>query len=526
MLFLVFAVNAAGQAFLNLSTPNDESVVYFSSPVRLKGSLSPFYSKIYRASGSGVELVAEVASAGEFDGCVSANYYQLARPEVSLDGSALAYTATRRAEASRYCQAVEPDQGVVQTRTGALRLAGTLTLSSNGRFAITSTAQATSSGYHYVTDLTTSQQTLVAGAFDGSRRHVTNDGTILTLEPFALILTSRSGATRALPTQSKVDDAAIDPDGRTIVYNTHFGPGNSARLAAIDVTTGRETELLTGFYISSAILSSDGTTSFFEENRDGKGTVLAAIGVDGSNHRTITRLDSSISDMTTGAGKTIYAATGDSRLVRIDTVSGAVTTLVGRTPFITSAARVFPPPTSIAPVGSRMVLTTSAATSIQSISFCGKPVSSLAQNWIDFLVPWETPEGVCPVIVSSTTPFEHGIDLEVRLYDPQFPTVPGSLIHGDFTRLVSQYSPARPGEIVVAYMTGLGPVDATGMVAPGFGCRMDALEAPVLYAGLAPGLRGFYQVNIRVPAIPALTPTLTCGWDAERRASMPAWVAP
>jgi len=106
---------------------------------------------------------------------------------------------------------------------------------------------------------------------------------------------------------------------------------------------------------------------------------------------------------------------------------------------------------------------------------------------------------------------------------------PGVVTHFDGT-LVSGNNPARPGEILVAYVVGLGmvvPTVKSGDPAPpaplsrpftpvlAFEFRFNARPAPFstadqtqfqapIFAGLVPGLVGLYQVNFRVPTeIPA-----------------------
>ena len=76
--------------------------------------------------------------------------------------------------------------------------------------------------------------------------------------------------------------------------------------------------------------------------------------------------------------------------------------------------------------------------------------------------------------------------------------------------LVSQSSPAKPGETVVAYMTGMGTTQltlSTGAASPN-GPNPTAVaptvtvggtNAAVAYAGTTPGLVGLYQVNFQVP---------------------------
>jgi uncharacterized protein (TIGR03437 family) len=83
--------------------------------------------------------------------------------------------------------------------------------------------------------------------------------------------------------------------------------------------------------------------------------------------------------------------------------------------------------------------------------------------------------------------------------------------HGDFT-LVDDAKPARPGESLVMYLTGMGPTNpsvATGAQSPSAPpavvvtqpvVTVDGQIATVLFAGLTPGGIGLYQVNFTVPS--------------------------
>jgi hypothetical protein len=75
-------------------------------------------------------------------------------------------------------------------------------------------------------------------------------------------------------------------------------------------------------------------------------------------------------------------------------------------------------------------------------------------------------------------------------------------------------NPASAGSYVAAYLTGLGPVQpavATGVPAPlnVLSSTTNAVTATiggiaaVVFAGLAPGYAGLYQVNIQVPQLPS-----------------------
>jgi uncharacterized protein (TIGR03437 family) len=78
--------------------------------------------------------------------------------------------------------------------------------------------------------------------------------------------------------------------------------------------------------------------------------------------------------------------------------------------------------------------------------------------------------------------------------------------------LANSANPLHPGNYVVVYCTGLGvvsPAVGTGQPAPSteplartvnpVTMTIGGINAPILYAGLAPGFAGLYQVNAMVP---------------------------
>jgi len=82
---------------------------------------------------------------------------------------------------------------------------------------------------------------------------------------------------------------------------------------------------------------------------------------------------------------------------------------------------------------------------------------------------------------------------------------------GDGLKLADVSRPAQGGEVVVLWATGLGPVVPgvkEGEAAPAqplswtvteVKAAIQGKEAEVQYAGLAPGMAGIYQVNVKVP---------------------------
>ncbi|MEO8097752.1 MAG: hypothetical protein ABI811_08625 [Acidobacteriota bacterium] len=83
-------------------------------------------------------------------------------------------------------------------------------------------------------------------------------------------------------------------------------------------------------------------------------------------------------------------------------------------------------------------------------------------------------------------------------------------LHANY-QVITNDNPARPGEAVLVFLTGLGDVTPTiADGAPGptrtlaeavnsIGAYVDNLQATIGFAGLAPTLSGLYQVNLSVP---------------------------
>ena len=86
----------------------------------------------------------------------------------------------------------------------------------------------------------------------------------------------------------------------------------------------------------------------------------------------------------------------------------------------------------------------------------------------------------------------------------------GVIVHTT-NALVSAANPARAGEIVTVYATGLGAVQSvvpTGSAAASSDqttnpvtVTVGGANAPVQYAGLTPGSVGLYQINIVIPPV-------------------------
>ena len=138
------------------------------------------------------------------------------------------------------------------------------------------------------------------------------------------------------------------------------------------------------------------------------------------------------------------------------------------------------------------------------------------QDQISIQVPYAAPTGhnaaEIQVVYQGTTVADFFTD--------SFTEDPGIFTYGDNLAIAeaSDYSligtdnPAIPGEPLVLYVTGLGPLDQDlvdgygspttpplAMTADPFQVILDNEECNVFFSGLAPGFVGLYQVNFYVP---------------------------
>jgi uncharacterized protein (TIGR03437 family) len=514
VLLLVFAASLCGQTFQSLATTEDGSVLYFSSPARLVGSDSSYNPKIFRwDAANGFGVAAEQRERGEFDGCNYANFFQFGSPSVSADGTSLAYTASRPVVSNRFCSAVEPSVGLIRSASSDTRIDGITTISRNGRYAISAPSAAVASRYHLVTDLTTGAVAAVAGPFNGSWQSITDEGAVIATERNALVLTERNGLTRLFRTQYSTEGGAvIDRAGRNAVYVTPFSPSGPARITSVDLTTGRETEVFSGFSAGQLSLTSDGSAVLFIDRAQ---LYVAA----GTVRQLTNETDSVVTAIVSGNGRIAYAVTGTSRLLRIDLSSGTMTELAPPAPALTGFYRLYQTTTDSVAAGNIVQPSGSGLRDINSLNLCGREIPAIDAfgKPAQIEIPWDLPDGSCTATVRSGL-FEHGIDINVKRYDPQFGPV---IAHEDFRSIVTSSDPARPGEALIAWMGGLGPVDESGrLLRGGFTCRADATDARVEYAGLSPAFPGTYQVNVRVPEGGPFS-ALTCGWDIDTQTTAP-----
>lgn len=551
LLLACFAFSLCAQ-FSGLSVTRDGATVYFSSPLRLRNSNGNFDAKLFRISNGDVALFRE-QERGQSLGWYNEHFYNLAAPQVSIDGSMIAFTGVRSCGGGSGCLAVQKTQGTVVDSGGKVLVSafGSVNITPNGQYALFFARNAFG-GQIPATELIsvgTGMGTTVPYVIaPAARRRVANDGTVVVFAQGGIRLwqagseQTLTGVSAGSRTDSVEPLLQIGADGRRIVYEMPTGLARYDRL-----TTSNE--VLAARVPHSISIDENATVVVWVDPSDSQIYVTGPA-------RQLTREEGIAEVALSGNGNVAFAVTCHGRMLRIDIASGAVSELIPRTPFITN------PPLSglhtyiydaIAP-GSLIPLTgTGLSSSSQSavpplprtfggvtVRIAGIPAAIQAVSpgvvWIQ--VPWELQE-------------QQNAPLEFLSGDSSFETGPGTVnvtaraphsfatsdtsqgysiyitaVHEDWSGLVTRNSPARSGEIITAYFSGLGPVApavATGQSSPAdpparvvgpLRCQFwdgGANDSRLYFAGLAPGMVGVYQVSLEVPTgLRVSSPALSC----------------
>ncbi len=146
------------------------------------------------------------------------------------------------------------------------------------------------------------------------------------------------------------------------------------------------------------------------------------------------------------------------------------------------------------------------------------PLFYVSPTQINFQVPFEATEGSVPVLVErdgiagpAATVTVAASSLEFFTYARAGSERDPILVHLD-NSLVTPANPARAGEVLLGYVTGLGAVSnrpASGASSPAAPLAaalqlpvvtLGGAPVPVLFAGLTPGGVGLGQLNLQLPA--------------------------
>jgi len=548
-LFITMPLLAQPAAFSQLAATDDGQQLYFISPLALAGprpvpqpvsQSAPLLaagptSNLYWMRPDGIQLLSSSA----------------AGPHVSSDGSIVGFTDPNFCTitgASTSCGQEAKLLGPPPVDLGP----GTLQLSQNGRWALlipppapntTATATAT------LTDIASGVKTPIPSPPVGVTSAIASDGTVLVQQMTGNQLGLWRGG-QFTPVNlggpgTAVRPLALSDDAGTIIYSA-FDISPTAppvgRLVARNLAAGTDTTV----FVSPEFLGQPGQPAFMGASDDGRVVLFrllilgqldtpAYVVTIGGNAQPILLPDGewALDGTVSGSGNFAFLATTAGRILRVS--------LAGDMPGPLEELALAPPyftlPGSLSP-GEYVPLLGSASGTVQDLQghilLDDLPLVVLAAKpgEVDVQVPWEQPTGqaLFHLTVPTASPFEQDQTVSVLPLSLAFLTLPAgsrsflgpiALVRGDFSGL--QTTQPQSGDIVVAYMTGLGPVQGvpvTGQPAPGtplfpiqgaltcmFTPGISTLET--LFAGLAPGLIGIYQVSFRMPDDPNnLTPLM------------------
>jgi len=167
-----------------------------------------------------------------------------------------------------------------------------------------------------------------------------------------------------------------------------------------------------------------------------------------------------------------------------------------------------------------------------SINGINAPIYYVSSTQVSVIVPFENPYSVAQIsVINNGVASNNGVPVTVfvdktavGLFTLSANGIgPGALVHNADGTVVTPTNPAQPGEYVQAFVTGLGnvlpvpsPDGAAGSTDPNnlnnsiyysstassnqITAFINGVSAPVVFAGLAPGLAGLYQIDLQIPA--------------------------
>jgi uncharacterized protein (TIGR03437 family) len=531
LLILVLAIPGWAQ-FTQLATTDDAQQLYFASQLRIEPAApaAPEY-RIFHDGPLGTYLFAERGSLTPSIS-FSTNSDGMLTPQVTGDGSLIGLTAHNICSSQTPCTQPSSVEGLLRGSMSADLGPGTLQLSRNGRWAVLTpqVAPPTTVSQATLFDLQMNQSVPIPPPPFGISSAVASTGAVLVMQttPSAGLGIWQQGHFSPLAIPGAIRPWALSDDGSTVVFMRLGAAGAPPSLIARNVGTGVETTIYTSSVATQVPnflgITNDGSQVLF--NAWSNQAAGPAYLWNAANGATLISLDpGEIATAGTlgGLGTAGYLATSEGRIVKFAVSAGIATvtyTAEPKTPYISFS------PNNWAP-GSQVQLQGTLPGSMDLLTglilLGGRPIPILSATTGDIQaqIPWEQNTGQVSLTVDVFTNslFQQS---DLVLLFPIAPTIlpadPGEqtilglkFVKGDFSGLVTA-QPA-PGDIVIAYFTGLGPVNGnpqTGVAAPtdAFFAIQDQLTCQflpgqssmrTLYAGLAPLLIGIYQVAFQLP---------------------------
>ena len=144
------------------------------------------------------------------------------------------------------------------------------------------------------------------------------------------------------------------------------------------------------------------------------------------------------------------------------------------------------------------------------------PLFFVSAGQVNAQIPFElTPGQAYQVIVSNNGALTTPQTIQATAVTPGVASLASGYAnaqHGSDSSLITDASPAKPGEYIVIYLAGMGATTVpviSGAGAPSSPLAQTSADpvitlnsepVPFLFSGLTPGLAGLYQINLQVPA--------------------------
>ena len=539
---LLVAANCAQAQFSNLAVTDDASQVYFATNLRLVAEASqdlPTGAAIYRIANGVIERVTVPPGVNP----LPFHTYAHGNPQVSADGRVFSYTNYSNCYGGSACITFPSTSASFLTVHGQpynQPLKGEAQISRNGRFVLnyltTCCPIPAQPDFIQFRDLQTGTTSQPPSPPAGRRQAITSDGTALLLnrQTGSLVLWTPQSV-RNLSTLAPAKSGIVNDLGTWIVYEA--SAGSKADLRAFEVATGRDVLLASRsveFWntpvFDASISNDDATVLYVAAPESGQPSQIWTIRPDGTGRRQLTTFPQDVSEaILSGNGQTAIAVTGG-RLVSIDIATAAVRELIPATPTCYTVVQSLAPGSLFPLMGTALAASTRTASPPLPTELGGAqvlmngtplPLLSVFPTRIWFQVPFEASPGTAATLtVNYGSPFNGcSVAIPITGRSPYLlPDSTGSVIfiHQGFSGLITAQLPAQPGEVVTAYALGLGGVSPsvpTGVPTPidqlyplnwPFACYQgsafqDGSPLDVPFAGLAPGMIGIYQLNIRMP---------------------------
>jgi uncharacterized protein (TIGR03437 family) len=160
------------------------------------------------------------------------------------------------------------------------------------------------------------------------------------------------------------------------------------------------------------------------------------------------------------------------------------------------------------------------------------PLLFVSPGQINFIVPYNLLAGPITIYVARQSVAGPVVTIQLDATAPGLFLWNGNMAVATHLNgsLISSTAPAMAGEIIVLYAAGLGrtsPDTTSGRIAPSAASIVAASQmqvllnskpcsaASVLYAGLAPGFAGLYQINLVLPTPVPVNPDIQIAIGAQ-----------